>query len=156
MSVTAQGVSGGQGGGGTGGRCEQTGSDMKVKTAVISFTAARCVGLFAVLYTSLRSGYISLSLIQCGSVGQSETHTDWPNGNAVIKRSEFQLVSGPDCCTTGSVLMKIEMMHLGSNWPDGCLLPFPNGTVSVNLITARTSAGCTGLHSHKGLTVTRS
>lgn len=46
--------------------------------------------------------------------------TDWPDGNAVIKRSKFQILNGPHCYSTGSVLMKIGgMMHLVTNWPEG-------------------------------------
>lgn len=65
------------------------------------------------------------SAVWIGVLAFNRENTDWPNGNTVIKRSTFQIVNSPNCCTTGSVLMKIgEMMHLGTNWPDGWLLCF--------------------------------
>lgn len=38
--------------------------------------------------------------------------TDWPDGNAAIKRSKSGIVNGPGCCAAGSALMKIGEMML--------------------------------------------
>lgn len=94
-------------------------------------------------------------MMQSGSVFWHFTNTDWPNGNAVIKRSKFQILNGPNCYTTGSVLMKIgEMMHLVTDWPKGCLLlllrmtcvAVSNGTVTVYL--TQLAHGCILTRAH--------